>query len=297
MAKSTPSSARPASAAPSRRTWRPGRPSASRRRSARHTTASRPPRSSARRAGVGAVVHPRRVAPRRVEHLRQHVRRDRAETHGQRQRLAPAAAERHQHDHDDGPQEVELLLHRQRPHVAQRRGAHEVVEVRLPRRDQVPVLDVEDRRQHVAPELRQPLAHEQRPHDDDDGDHGHERREQAPGPTLPEPRQRHRARRRLLAEEQLGDEVAADGEEDLHAEEPAGHPGDTGVVQEHGRDRDPAQAVEAGHVRQAGGRGARRGPGRGGSRVLRDVDHERTDGSGDRHLHTSPASGTVRSTR
>ena len=48
-----------------------------------------------------------------------------------------------------------------------------------------------------------------------------------------------------LDEQQRRDQVAAEDEEEVDAEEAAGQPVDPRVVEEDGRDRDRAQAVEA----------------------------------------------------
>ena len=62
----------------------------------------------------------------------------------------------------------------------------------------------------------------------------------------------------VLGEQQRRDQVAADREEHVDAEEPARHPGDVGVVQQHGADAERAQAVEARDVPHAARRAARR---------------------------------------
>ena len=51
-------------------------------------------------------------------------------------------------------------------------------------------------------------------------------------------------------QQQRGDEVAADDEEDLDTQETAREPGELGVVEKHRDDRERAQPVETGHVRQ-----------------------------------------------
>ena len=90
------------------------------------------------RPGVGAVVDARRVVPGRVEHRHQHGR-----SHHHRQRGAEQRAHRPrepQHpEHDERPDQVELLLDRERPHVPERRRLGELIEVRLPGEDELPV--------------------------------------------------------------------------------------------------------------------------------------------------------------
>ena len=57
--------------------------------------------------------------------------------------------------------------------------------------------------------------------------------------------------RRYSREQQRGDQVAADHEEDVDAEEAARHPADPGVVEEHRQHRDRPQGVDARHVGEA----------------------------------------------
>ena len=91
---------------------------------------------------------------------------------------------------------------------------------------------------------------------DDDREQREQRGQQAPGATQVEQSQRDPAGLPALGEEQRRDEVAADDEEHLDAEEPAGRPADLvpadEVVVEHddGEHRDRAQAVEPGQVPQ-----------------------------------------------
>jgi len=73
----------------------------------------------------------------------------------------------------------------------------------------------------------------------------------------PEPRERHAAALAVLGEQQRGDQVAADHEEHVDAEEAAWHPGDAGVVEEDRGDRHGAQTVDAGHPAKPGRRRAR----------------------------------------
>jgi hypothetical protein len=51
-----------------------------------------------------------------------------------------------------------------------------------------------------------------------------------------------------LCQQQRGDEVAADDEEDLDAEESTRHPRQTSMVEEHGDDGERTQTIKAGKV-------------------------------------------------
>ena len=122
--------------------------------------------------------------------------------------------------------------------------------------DELPVRDVQQARESVAANRRQ-LAR-LRPHhgvERDGREHEEQRREQAPGPPRPERGQTDPARGLPLGEQQRGDEVAADHEEDVDAEEAALRPGDLAVVQDHGGHREGAQPVEARAVAEASGFG------------------------------------------
>jgi hypothetical protein len=102
-------------------------------------------------ARVGAVVDARRIGVGVVEdrHLE---RRDRdADEHAHEQRAA-ALAPHAEHEHEDErPQQVELLLHRQRPHVLEQRWPARALEVGEVAEDEEPVLDVGQRGDHLAP--------------------------------------------------------------------------------------------------------------------------------------------------
>ena len=87
-----------------------------------------------------------------------------------------------------------------------------------------------------------------------------QRRQQAPRPSHPERDEVDRAGLLALGHQQQRDQVAADDEEHLDAEEPAAEPPVVGVVDDHRDDRERAHAVEPGQVRHlAQVRVARRG--------------------------------------
>jgi hypothetical protein len=98
---------------------------------------------------VGAVVGPREVdvAQRQVAHPP--GRGEQGHQQHREHQPAPQAGERRQAEEEQGPHQVELLLDRQRPRVAQRRHV-EAREVRLRGEDEPPVGHVEERGQPIA---------------------------------------------------------------------------------------------------------------------------------------------------
>ena len=127
-------------------------------------------------------------------------------------------------------------------------------DVRAVRDDLPPVARVGERGEGVRTQCPDRVGQEEQRVRDDDGEQGEQRRQQAPGAADVELAQRHTARLASLAQEQRRDEVAADDEEDLDAEEAARRPPgfvptDQVVVEhDHGEHRDAAQAVEARQV-------------------------------------------------
>ncbi len=156
-------------------------------------------------------------------------------------------------DHDQGPHQVELLFDRERPHVPQRahRRLQELVDVRLPRRDEVPVRDVPERRQPVDGEaLAVDLIVEQQRVDADDREEQQQRGHEAARPPRPERPERDRVRPAPLVDEQARDQEAAEDEEEVDAEEPARRDVGREVVQDHGEHGQAAQPVERAKVRE-----------------------------------------------
>ncbi len=142
--------------------------------------------------------------------------------------LEPREAARRQpqpEQHQQWPEQVELLLRRERPVVLRGRGSVVSCEVvhRVDR--ERPVHDVQRRRQDLAEELlpHQP-RHEEEDADGRDQEHDVRRGQQPAQPPGPEPGQAHRARAIHLAEDVGGDQVAGDDEEDVDADVTARHP-------------------------------------------------------------------------
>ncbi len=170
-----------------------------------------------------------------------------ASTRRRLRRVAPTA---HPDREDQRPQQVELLLDRERPQVLEQRRPSDGLEVGLLPEHEVPVRHVPEGGQRVAAQS----GHLARQKDDrvgeGDDEQQVERRQEPAGAAQPERLQVDAAPSSPLREQQRGDEVAADHEEDLDPEETAGDPGQISVVKEHGDDRERAQPVEAGPVGQ-----------------------------------------------
>ena len=161
-----------------------------------------------------------------------------------------AAPEVDQPDHDQRPEEVELLFDGEAPQVAQR-GEVEQCGVPGAGPDLVPVGDVGGAGDHVATQLAERVALEDRRVDHQQRHHQEQRRQQPSGPAHPELLEVDATLLFVLADQQQGDQVAADHEEHLDADEPARHPAVVGVIEHHGHDGESAHAVEAGEIRHA----------------------------------------------
>ena len=192
--------------------------------------------------------------PRRVGVGEPHARR-RAE-HPQaddddRELVTEPAGEAGQRPDQERPQQVELLLHGERPEVQQRRLGEVGVEVAAVAVCFAPaehVVDEEPAGRHgvacqVAEQQRvvQPLGGDERRHDDQA-----RRRQQAAGPTGPEVGQCHGPGAGDLAEQQRGDQEAGDDEEHVDTDEPPAERADVGVEQHHQHHGDGPQALDVG---------------------------------------------------
>ena len=177
-----------------------------------------------------------------------------AEQPGDRRRVL--SRERIEGDEHQRPQEVELLLDRQAPQVAQQRRVAGVV--RDVADDLAPVAEVAERPRQVAPQLSprcsaEPTASATTATDASTtasaGSSRRARRSQnRPRSTRPGTL--------VLVEQQRRDQEPGHDEEHLDADPPAVHPGEPGVVADHGDDRQGPQPVEAGLVAEAARRAA-----------------------------------------
>jgi hypothetical protein len=149
---------------------------------------------------------------------------------------------------DERPEDVELLLDRERPEVVQRLFRREAREVGHVGGDLLPVVDVEDRRDDRLAELIRLGGAEDRHPGDHDQQHQEQRRQQAAGAGEPEAAEVDRPAAHELAEQDVGDQVAGEGEEDADPEQAAGRPAEAEVEADDRQDRDRAQAVQPWHI-------------------------------------------------
>ena len=176
----------------------------------------------------------------------------------------PAHPEHDQHDRD-GPDEVELLLHAERPVVLVRRlgVVGEVVDP-VPREQQV---HREQPAPHRVPgDLADLERRQQQPRRGQRGE-GHQggQREQPSRPPGPEGPQRDRARPADLGQQQARDEEAGEHEEHVDPDVAAVDAGHPGVEQDDRHHGDGAQALDVAAVPGPGrarGRAVRAGAGR-----------------------------------
>ena len=187
----------------------------------------------------------------------EHRQADARGDHGEHQPRQPSE----EHDQHERPQEVELLLLRERPEVpklaghraCRRLGRHrQVGEVAEPGDDAEDVLSLRS----VADQRRG------RRDDQERAEQGDECGQETQCASLVERSQGDRATRGVLLEEQRRDEEPAEHEEEVDAEVPAGQR-PCCVVEQHGGDRHGAQSVERGSVPQLRGLGRHVSPRRG----------------------------------
>ena len=177
----------------------------------------------------------------------------------------PRRAKRKSEQEYQRPDEIELLLDRQRPRVLERRRRGELSEVRLVGVDQVPVVDVEQRGDGVTPQPGQvdeavgtgtPETAVQDEIQAERGHHDEERRQEAPGPSTPEAGQADATGVDPLLQQQRGDEEAGQDEEQVDAQIATRRPTELQVVGHHA---DHGHAPEAVERRQVPARHRRRG--------------------------------------
>ena len=206
------------------------------------------------RPGVGAEVDPGGVGERLVQQGHQGHRGQGPQPH---QAEHPPSQQGPAGSHRQRPQDVELLLDRQRPQMAEQRRARHRLEVGRVAVDERPVGHVAEGGEDVATEPTHLVGHHHR----GEGDHGEEQedqcREETAGTPHPEPFHVEPAEAADVRHQQRGDEEAADHEEDVDPQEPGGEPADLEVVEDHGDHRHRPDAVEPGHHRQGASRLAR----------------------------------------
>jgi hypothetical protein len=115
---------------------------------------------------------------------------------------------------------------------------------------EVPVGHVPQRRDNIAAQPRDLARQEHDRVDERDHEQQIHRGEQPAGAPEPEILEVYATPLPPFRQQQRGDEVSADDEEDLDAEEAARDPGQLGMVEEHRDNGERAQPVETGRVRQ-----------------------------------------------
>ena len=157
--------------------------------------------------GVGAVVEPVRAGAG-VGQGHRHDGRGHGAEGGHHPEAAPAPAAQGEKGHRR-PDQVELLLDRQRPGVQQRRRRPEVHEVALVREDEAPVGHVAQGGEGVAPQRGERVGLGEVGGVDHDEPHEHEEGgQQAPGSPLVERPKRDSARALPLLHQQRRDQEA-----------------------------------------------------------------------------------------
>jgi hypothetical protein len=205
------------------------------------------------RPRVGSVIDPRGIEGGVVEDSHEDRRDDREADDDRPQPGADPAGVRKLADEarpdqqQERPEDVELLLDRQRPQVVEGARRGELGEVRDVVEDQPPVVDVGDGAQELGSEIGRLVGPDDRDPGHHDDEHHEQRRQQPPRPRQPE-RLQPDAALRDLAEQDVGDQVAAQREEDAHTEQAAGRPTEVEVIGDHAEYGDRTQAVEARHV-------------------------------------------------
>jgi len=208
------------------------------------------------RTGVAAEVNPARSGVAAQPH-RLCRRGDRAHggkrAHRGKRRQPPharAGAMGQQHGdrgHHQRPHQVVLLLDAEGPGVLQRGRGTSLGEVVRLRRGEAPVRDPAECREGVVAQAADRVRREEAPPQCHRGDQDRQRRQQPASAPRPERPQVHPARTPMLVQQQRGDEEAAQYEEDVHADEPAGQAWHSSVVGQDGKHREGAHAVERGN--------------------------------------------------
>ena len=164
-----------------------------------------------------------------------------------------AIGKQHQQRHD----QIELLLHAQRPRMQQRLCLGGRVEISGCRGK----VDVRDRTDRACQALRIVLEFDGQAVEvgerAGDEEHHEQRRQDPQHPALVEIRQRERS----LAEvaiDHAADQIARNHEEDIDPDEAARKAGNAGVVEQHGDDGERAQPIDVGAVFHRSGLKARR---------------------------------------
>ena len=161
---------------------------------------------------------------------------------------APQAVEQHR------PQQVELLLNRERPEVLEQRRPARRVEVRHALADVPPVRDVGQCCQRIPADESRRILGEPGGQQRGDDEHQKECGQQSARAMLVEAGEPEPTTGMKLGDQQRGDQEAREGEEDVDAQEPTWQPGGISVKKQHGHDRDGTHTIETREMDPGSGR-------------------------------------------
>ncbi len=201
-------------------------------------------------AGVGALVqtHDRGTGLKGQAHVdgRCHRPDHGRGQHGPEAPRGPELPTQMEQDQDHRrPDDVELLLDGQRPHVLERRGLGRGGEVAAATDDEVPVGHIEQRGERVEADSAELPRATEHLHEESHADQHHQQGGQEPaGPAGPELTQLDGQPFGPLPQQQGGDEETRQDEEDVDAQKSPGSHRCTTVVEEDARHRHRPEAVQ-----------------------------------------------------
>ena len=182
--------------------------------------------------------------------------RDQTQCHQRRRQQSPPVARQLPAEQQEyRPEQVELLLHGQRPEALERRGRTVLGEVVGAVDRQPEVHRIQRTADRVARVLHEPHLRQEQPGTSDRGDHHQgRRRQQTQRPTAVELPDRDSVRRRQLAQQHRGDEEARDHEEDIDPDVAAAEPAHRGMGENDQRDGQRTQPLDVRAQRMTDGR-------------------------------------------
>ena len=198
-------------------------------------------------AAEGREVGGGRLVAGELDPKREGADQEDSERHPERRAdgAAAAAPEPGDGEQQGRPDQVELLLDRQRPEVEHRARFDVLGEVVDRLLGEVPVGRVEGGADDVAGDFDRAHGREQQQREDADrGEQDRRERQQPPGAAGVEAAQGDAPGAVDLVEQKAGDEEAGDDEEDVDADVAAGEERDAGVAEQDRADRDRAHALD-----------------------------------------------------
>ena len=163
--------------------------------------------------------------------------------HGHARKPCPARGGPAHQEEQPGKQQVELLFHPQRPAVDEGLQRDRDVPIAGRRREQQ-IVRKQRRRDHRLAEIFKLVGEHQKPAAKSaERHHQIEHRHDPPHTAFVEAPERHIPAAAVFDQER-SDQIAADDEEDVHAQEAAGEQALAGVEENDGNDRDRAQTVD-----------------------------------------------------